>query len=410
MSYAYDANGNLTSGNGRGYTWDAENRPTLIGGGGIVDENYTYDADSRRVKITTSQATTLYLEGMWDENVGTGAVKQHYLLDGKVVAVRRTAGGTSTLTYLHGDPLGSISVATATGGAVVSQQEFDPWGKLRSGDIPETNRDYTGQLRDGTGLLYYNARYYDPGIGRFISADTVVPGTASGGMDGLAGRPLTVDFHETGFLGKLNQENKLGFWFQLNDKEKEQAGSPWGPANPQALNRYSYVQNNPLRYTDPTGHWTFSLGISISGGGFLGGSYSGGIIFDGQNGVQMYESTAFGGMVGGGLGLTISATATREETMAQTEGAGVNVGVALPAGPIAGVDLPLSTPESSYKGLDRIRGVSVSSGLALGMDVHMQRTNTTLRPVPNPMASARRFVADIERMIIDRARPQNIPR
>jgi len=63
----------------------------------------------------------------------------------------------------------------------------------------------------------------------------------------------------------------------------------------------------------------------------------------------MYESTAFGGMVGGGLGLTISATATREETVAQTEGAGVNVGVALPAGPIAGVDLPLSTPESSYK-------------------------------------------------------------
>jgi len=101
-------------------------------------------------------------------------------------------------------------------------------------------------------------------------------------MDGVQVKPLTVGFHETQFLGKLNGENQAGFWFQLSDGARHQVGSPWGPANPQALNRYSYVQNNPLRYTDPTGHWTFSLGISISGGGFLGGSYSGGIIFDGQ--------------------------------------------------------------------------------------------------------------------------------
>ncbi len=66
------------------------------------------------------------------------------------MAVRRTASGSSTLTYLHGDSLGSVSVATIAGGGVVNQQEFDPWGKPRSGDIPETNRDYTGQLRYDT--------------------------------------------------------------------------------------------------------------------------------------------------------------------------------------------------------------------------------------------------------------------
>jgi hypothetical protein len=73
-------------------------------------------------------------------------------------------------------------------------------------------------------------------------------------MDGVAVKPLTVGFHETQFLPKLNQENRLGFWFQLSDKQRQQTGSPWGPSNPQALNRYSYVLNNPLKYTDPSGH------------------------------------------------------------------------------------------------------------------------------------------------------------
>jgi len=45
-----------------------------------------------------------------------------------------------------------------------------------------------------------------------------------------------------------------GFYFQLSNRDRQNAAIPWGPANPQALNRYSYVQNNPLRYTDPMGH------------------------------------------------------------------------------------------------------------------------------------------------------------
>jgi RHS repeat-associated protein len=64
-------------------------------------------------------------------------------------------------------------------------------------------RLFTGQRLDQSGLYFYNARYYDPQIGRFISADTVVP----------------------------------------------------DPSDPQNLNRYSYVLNNPLKYTDPSGHF-----------------------------------------------------------------------------------------------------------------------------------------------------------
>ena len=69
---------------------------------------------------------------------------------------------------------------------------------------------YTGKERDGsTGLYFYEARYYDAALGRFISADTIVP----------------------------------------------------DPTDPQAFNRYSYVINNPLRYTDPTGHGPFDQAI-----------------------------------------------------------------------------------------------------------------------------------------------------
>jgi RHS repeat-associated protein len=74
-------------------------------------------------------------------------------------------------------------------------------GCLESQGNLGTDRLFTGQRLDNSGLYYYGARYYDPTIGRFISADTIVP----------------------------------------------------NPANPQSLNRYTYCLNNPLKYSDPTG-------------------------------------------------------------------------------------------------------------------------------------------------------------
>ncbi|WP_026371044.1 RHS repeat-associated core domain-containing protein [Kallotenue papyrolyticum] len=109
----------------------------------------------------------------------------------------------------------------------MSRQDFDPWGAIRSGGISQTTLNYTGQRRDGTGLLYYHARYYDPALSRFISADTIVPGS--------------------GALTLWPSDATAAPLFA-------QANAP-GPQNPQELNRYSYVNNNPIRHTDPTGHW-----------------------------------------------------------------------------------------------------------------------------------------------------------
>ncbi|OGO23025.1 MAG: hypothetical protein A2144_11670 [Chloroflexi bacterium RBG_16_50_9] len=107
----------------------------------------------------------------------------------------------ATLKYVHQDHLGGTSVVSDASGALVNSIKYTPWGLTRAGDVP-TDKKFTGQRLDNTGLYYYGARYYDPQIGRFISPDTIVP----------------------------------------------------SPANPQSLNRYSYVLNNPLKYTDPSGH------------------------------------------------------------------------------------------------------------------------------------------------------------
>jgi RHS repeat-associated protein len=198
-------------------------------------------------------------------------VRKYYTLAGQVVALRTVTASANTLTYLQSDHLGSVSLTTSNTGVAGPAQEFDPWGTVGSGGIPATDRNFTGQRLDDTGLLFYQARYYDPQIGRFLSADTIVPGDPSGGMDGIAVKPLTVDFHEGGFLGKVNGENKLALWFELDDQGRQQAGSPWGPGNTQALNRYSYVQNNPLKYTDPTGHCGDRLVSCTDGGGGMEG-------------------------------------------------------------------------------------------------------------------------------------------
>ena len=132
--------------------------------------------------------------------------RSYYQAAGRRVAMRVQDSTTETNQdyYLFPDHLGSTNVSYRPDNSATVVQRYFPWGMVRpSGpNALPTSYAYTGQRLDETiGLMYYGARFYDGALGRFISPDTIVP----------------------------------------------------EPGNPQALNRYAYVLNNPVRYTDSTG-------------------------------------------------------------------------------------------------------------------------------------------------------------
>jgi RHS repeat-associated protein len=82
----------------------------------------------------------------------------------------------ATLKYVHKDHLGGASVVTSANGTLIESIKYYAFGETRSLTGPDvTDKLFTGQRLDDTGLYYYNARYYDPTLGRFISPDTIIP-------------------------------------------------------------------------------------------------------------------------------------------------------------------------------------------------------------------------------------------
>jgi len=146
---------------------------------------------------------------------------------------------------------------------------YKAWGESRytSGTLP-TRYTYTGQYSyaNDFGLVFYNARWYDPSIMRWTSPDPVIPGVGEGGNANAVGclgdanySPLTVDYHENQLLEQLNHENRA----RLQDPDFR---LPPVPTNSIAFDRYAYSLNNPVRYTDPSGHCPLcALAIPVLG-------------------------------------------------------------------------------------------------------------------------------------------------
>lgn len=180
---------------------------------------YVYDAEQQRLKQTTGSSVVRYLNdpasGIGSEyhSDGGGTWHDYLFAEGRRVGLRvKPAGVPASWQAYVPDHLGSVAVVTDGAGAVLQRLAYDAWGLRRNPNGTDdtggslgapTSRGYTDHEHlPVVGLINMNARLYDPELGRFLSADSYIP--------------------------------------ELFDS--------------QALNRYSYVYNNPLRYTDPSGH------------------------------------------------------------------------------------------------------------------------------------------------------------
>jgi RHS repeat-associated protein len=224
--YAYDNNGNQTThtfgSDHFDLTYDAENRLVEVQKNDATIALFTYDGDGKRVKSVMDGETILFAGSHYEQKGST--ITKYYFAGASRIAMRKyTIPQNMLVEYFLGDHLGSTSITADANGAMVSEMRYKPWGAVRySRTDPDLNTTptyelpkytFTGQFSYVTefGLMYYGARFYDVSTGRFVSADTIVP---------------------TGTQGT------------------------------QAWDRYAFVNNNPVRYTDPTGHfsWPYPAG------------------------------------------------------------------------------------------------------------------------------------------------------
>jgi RHS repeat-associated protein len=211
----------ISSGADRTIVWNVANLPTQITKGSVA-RYFHYGPDRARFKqvLTASGTTetTRYVGGLYEQvTQGSTTTRRHYLYAlGQVIAVYTTSNNNpGTVQYLHRDHLGSIDAMTDANGQVIARYSYDAWGKRRNPNWTDAAsqlyasfpRGFTGHEHlDDVRLIHMNGRVYHPTLGRFISADPFVQ----------------------------------------------------FPKASQSLNRYSYVLNNPLSYTDPSGFGIFS--------------------------------------------------------------------------------------------------------------------------------------------------------
>jgi RHS repeat-associated protein len=246
--YTYDGDGNVTSDGtgGRTIAYTPWNLPwraarTTVNGTNALTWDYD-DSHARTIEKSTQHGTTFFAGG-YELVVPTDSttlnpkmIERTYIPspEGVVGTLTRTSIGNTTTAetvtnkteYWHKDHLGSLVATTDQTGAITQRFRFDPWGAREClnalGSITSCSasattggatgngseeRGFTGhEMLDEIGLIHMNGRLYDAEIGRFLQADPII------------------------------QE----------------------PLNGQNYNRYGYVQNNPLSYTDPTGFswWT----------------------------------------------------------------------------------------------------------------------------------------------------------
>jgi len=173
----YDANGNVvsreTSTDLTIYGWDEDDRLVSVDRGGVRVE-YRYDYRGRLVAKTVDGQETRHV---WDELEliaemnAAGEVTARYVYGAALDEVLLAAAG-GTNYWCQQDGLGSVVGTTNDSGAVVQTASYDVYGSMRSGDLGPVPQRFAGMWWDGdAGLCHVRARWYDVGLGRFLTAD-----------------------------------------------------------------------------------------------------------------------------------------------------------------------------------------------------------------------------------------------
>jgi RHS repeat-associated protein len=291
--FSYDRAGNLVRSTNeagavarndleRTYVWDALGRlQSLTNGAGTT--RFYYDHGNTRVRKTdpTGQSA-IYIGNIMELTVA--GVTKHIFAGSQRLATIKSDG--QKLFYMT-DHLRSTTLVTDEAASVVQRMDYEPYGALienaRSGNPAALRHTYTGQESDGeTGLMYYGARYYDPVVGMFVSAD------------------------------RLTRQRHGLQMFTFPDLLISAQTAP------QRFNRFAYCGNNPMVYVDSSGEdFGISLLIAVIVGAVLGavGSAISGAV-EGKTGWDLGRDILIGfgigaacGALGAGVGAGASAAA-----------------------------------------------------------------------------------------------------
>jgi len=195
VNYTWDNNGNLLNDGVNTYAYDSANRLTSFNG----TSSYAYNGMGDRLSQTVNGNTTNYtldLNSGLTQVLSDGQFTYLYGLDN---IAQVNAGGTQ---YFLGDALNSTRQLTDASGQVTRANAYEPYGNLaQTAGSAQTSYGFTGEWTDPSGMVYLRARYYSSGDGRFLTRDT--------------------------WMGDYNR--------------------------PLSLNRWGYVEGNPVNLTDPSG-------------------------------------------------------------------------------------------------------------------------------------------------------------
>jgi RHS repeat-associated protein len=237
-SYAYNANGQMTSRAGTALSWNGDHLMSNDG-----SNSYYYGGGRELLKLVNGSNTTRYLGD--DFEVSPSGTQNKYIM-GMAVRVGTGSGNTR---WIHSDFNSSLQVQSNGSGAESMRKKYYATGDaLSTSGTDSQSKGFTGQRQESTGLTYLHERFYDPLLGRFVSPDPITPDSGNVGLNRYA--YAANDF--------VNKEDISGFMPLL-------VGGSGGPASLQ------YYQAHPA-----------------AGGGGGGGGGQNGVLTPGCNvGCQM---------------------------------------------------------------------------------------------------------------------------